>query len=345
MPADPSRLAEGGTGAKAYADAVGTYLGLAVGRACDYWSGIATWVNGGEFIRNTFARQGIAMTWDFAESNPFSSGSGNWEDTALGWIVRFIKGPATVNTSAGIIQQDAAGTTDLVESAVVATDPPYYDNIGYADLADYFYVWQRRTLREIWPDLFRRVLVPKDEELIATPYRHGGTKAAEQFFMVGMARALRNMHRSGRDEFPVTIYYAFKQAEVAKEGLTSAGWATFLQAVVEAGFAIDGTWPVRTERAARSIGIGTNALASSIVLVCRKRPTDAPTITRREFVAQLRVTLPDALTKIRAGGVGPVDIAQAALGPSMGVFTAAAKVLEPNDTPMTVRSAIASLVP
>ena len=221
--------------------------------------------------------------------------------------------------------RDAAAETGLEDDAIIATDPPYYDNIGYADLSDFFYVWLRRTLRNVWPGLFRRVLVPKDEELVATPYRHGGRAAAERFFMEGIGKALVNMHAAGRDDFPVSIYYAFKQSEIANEGLTSPGWATFLQGVVDAGYVVDGTWPVRTERSARSTGIGANALASSIVLVCRKRPSDAPVITRREFVARLRSVLPSALEKIRAGGVGPVDMAQASIGPGMGVFTAAAR--------------------
>ena len=240
-----------------------------------------------------------------------------------------------------IVQQDAAGNTPLVDGAVIATDPPYYDNIGYADLSDFFYVWQRRTLRPVWPDLYRRVSVPKDEELVATPARHGGLDAAEGFFLDGMVQALRNMHASGTEEFPVTIYYAFKQAEIAAEGLTSSGWAAFLQAIVDCGYVVDGTWPVRTELSNRTRGLGSNALASSIVLVCRKREADARSITRRDFVAQLRSSLPSALAKIRLGGAGPVDMAQAALGPGMGVFTAAARVLEPDDTPMTVRTAIA----
>ncbi len=341
MDTDASRLADGGTGAAAYADAVATYLGLAVGRACDYWSSNATWVSGGEFIRNSFARQAIPMVWDYAESNPFSSASGNWADTAIGWIQKVVESLGIPATPAAAIQQDAASKTPLVNDSIVATDPPYYDNIGYSDLSDFFYVWQRRTLRELWPDLFRRVLAPKNEELVATPYRHGSKEAAEQFFMDGMGMALANMHASGRDDYPVTIYYAFKQSEVAREGLTSPGWATFLQGVFDAGYMIDGTWPVRTERTARSIGHGANALASSIVLVCRKRPPDAPVVTRREFVTRLRAELRGALEKIRAGGVGPVDMAQAALGPGIGVFTAASKVLEPDDTPMTVRTAIA----
>ena len=333
-------LANGGEEAEAYADAVATYLGIGIGRATDFWNGNATWQPGG-FVAHAFTRQAIPMTWDFAESNPFSSSSGNWMDTALGWIIRVLKNSGTNKTPVAIIQQDAASDTNLTKRAIIATDPPYYDNIGYGDLSDFFYVWQRRTLRSIWPDLFRRILVPKDEELVATTYRHGSRKAADHFFMNGMKRALRNMHESGTDAFPTTIYYAFKQSEIANEGLTSSGWATFLQAVFDSGFAIDGTWPVRTERSARSTGIGANVLASSIVLVCRRRAADAPAITRREFVARLRARMPEAIANIRAGGVGPVDIAQAAIGPGMGVFTANEKVLEPDDTPMTVRAAIA----
>ena len=341
MDAADVRLADGGTGAQAYADAVATYLGLGVGRASDYWCSNATWAHGGAFIRNTFARQAIPMVWDFAESNPFSSASGNWNDTAIGWIERVVEMLGSTNLPAAVVQQNAAGDTRLVDDAVIATDPPYYDNIGYADLSDFFYVWHRRTLRRIWPNLYRRLLAPKDEELVATPYRHGGKDAAEQFFMEGMSDALANMHRSGSDEFPVTIYYAFKQSEMADEGLTAPGWATFLQGVVDTGYVIDGTWPVRTERTARSTSIGTNALASSIVMVCRKRSPDALVLTRQEFMVHLRSEMPVALTKIREGGVGPVDMAQASIGPGMGIFTAAAAVLEPDDTPMTVRKAIA----
>ena len=319
MDADAPRLADGGTGAHAYADAIATYLGLGVGRAVDYWSGNATWVSSGAFIRNTFARQAIPMVWDYAETNPFSESTGNWI-ACLDWISKVVGSSPSAGTQSSIIQQDAASDTRLVDTAAIATDPPYYDNIGYADLSDFFYVWQRRTLHDVWPDLFRRVLVPKDEELVATPYRHGGKVAAERFFMEGMAQALRNMHKSGADDLPVTIYYAFKQSEVAKEGLTSPGWATFLQGVVDTGYVIDGTWPVRTERSARTIGIGTNALASSIVLVCRKRSADAPALTRREFVARLRVTLPEALKHIRAGGVGPVDHGTGGSGAGHGSF-------------------------
>ena len=342
MDPEAPRLAEGGTGAQAYADAVATYLGLALDRSIDRGSTICSWDSSPKMqaLRNTFARQALPMTWDFAEGNPFSQSSGNVMNN-INWVSKTVASSLAASSQVAIIQQDAAGDTPLLDRAVVATDPPYYDNIGYADLSDFFYVWQRRTLRDVWPDLFRRVLVPKDEELVATPYRHGGRDAAEQFFIDGMGKALRNMRESSGAGFPVTIYYAFKQAEVAKEGLTSAGWATFLQAVFDAGYVIDRTWPVRTELSNRTIAMGANALASSVVLVCRKRPENAQAITRREFMARLRAELPDALKKIREGGVGPVDMAQASIGPGMGIFTAASRVLEPDDTPMSVRAAIA----
>lgn len=341
---DDARLADGGVGAQAYADAVTTYLGCAVDKASDYWSGVCSWHAARQLIRNTFGRQAIPMVWDYAETNVFSNSTGNW-NACVDWVWKVVNAAPVTGTQTAVIQQNAAGETQLANDAVIATDPPYYDNIGYADLSDFFYVWLRRTLREIWPDLFRRILVPKDEELVATPYRHGSKTEAERFFMKGIGNALANMYASGRDDYPVTIYYAFKQSEVAKEGLTSPGWATFLQAVFEAGYVIDGTWPVRTELLNKILSINANVLASSIVLVCRNRPLDAPVVTRREFVSQLRSTLPDALKTIRAGGVGPVDMAQASLGPGMGVFTSASKVLEPDDTPMTVRTAISLINP
>ena len=336
---DSALIADGGTGAQGYADAVATYLGLCVSRQANRLSNLSFWHNGRATVEQVFARQALPMVWDFCEANPFSDSSGNFVGQ-VGYLANVVANAPSASAQGAVIQQNAAGSTPLVSQAIIASDPPYYDNIGYADLSDFFYVWQRRTLRNVWPDLFRRVLVPKDEELVAAPYRHGGKNEAERFFMEGIGKALANIHTSGREDYPVTIYYAFKQSEVAKEGLTSPGWATFLQGLVDAKYLIDGTWPMRTELAG-NLKKRLNALASSIVLVCRKRPLNAPIITRRELVSRLRATLPDALANIRAGGVGPVDMAQASLGPGMGVFTAAAKVLEPDDTPMTVRTAIA----
>ena len=339
MDADAPHLADGGTGAQAYADAVATYLGLCVSRQANRSSNLNFWDPGGANVQQVFARQALPMVWDFCEANPFSDSSGNFVGQ-VGYLANVVANAPAASAGGTVIQQDAAGDTGLLAQAIVATDPPYYDNIGYADLSDFFYVWQRRALRGVWHDLFRRVLVPKDEELVASPYRHGGKDEAESFFMEGMGKALANMHRSGADNFPITAYYAFKQSEAAKEGLTSPGWATFLQGVVDAGYQIDGTWPVRTELAG-NLKKRFNALASSIVLVCRKRAPDAPEITRREFMAGLRSELPAALTRIREGGVGPVDMAQASIGPGMGIFTTASKVLEADDSPMTVRTAIA----
>ena len=325
--------------AEAYADAVATYLGLCVSRQANRCSNLNFWDHGGEKVQQVFARQALPMVWDFCEANPFSDSSGNFVGQ-VGYLANVVASSPVSNAQIAIIQQNPAGDTPLVENAIVATDPPYYDNIPYADISDFFYVWLRRTLRSVCPDLFRLLLTPKDEELVAFSYRHDNKGAAGKFFMDGMIKALRNMRDSGADDFPVTIYYAFKQSEIAKEGLTSPGWATFLQGVFEAGYVIDGTWPVRTELPG-ALKKRLNVLASSIVLACRKRSVDAPTITRRDFVARLRAELPTALRRIRAGGVGPVDMAQAALGPGMGVFTACARVLEPDDTPMTVRAAIA----
>ena len=342
MDDDGIRLADGGEGAQAYADAVATYLGLAVAKAADLGNSLCRWEPIAQCPRQLFARQAIPMVWDFAEANLFSGSSGSWMVFCEG-LAKTLERCFTLSdlAPAAVVQLNAAGDTRLADGAIVATDPPYYDNIGYADLSDFFYVWQRRTLRNVWPGLFRRVLVPKDEELVATPYRHGGKAAAERFFMEGMGEALVNMHRSSTDEFPATIFYAFKQSEVAKEGLTSPGWATFLQGIVDAGYLVDGTWPIRTENASRMIGQGSNALASSIVLVCRKRPTDAPALSRRDFMARLRAELPEALARIREGGVGPVDMAQASIGPGIGIFTAASMVMEHDDSAMSVKTAIA----
>ncbi len=339
MAPDATRLADGGTGACAYADAVATYLGLCVSRQVNRSSKLSRWHTGGAKVEHVFARQALPMVWDFCEANPFSNSSGSFVGQ-VDYLANVVDNSPAAARSA-VIQQATADDTGLGEDAIIATDPPYYGNISYADLSDFFYVWQRRTLRDVWPDLFRRVLVPKNEELVASPYRHGGKEEAEQFFMDGMRQALLNMHQSGASAFPVTLYYAFKETELSKEGLTSPGWATFLQGLVDVGYIVDGTWPIKTELPNRMIASGANALASSIVLVCRKRPVDAPVITRREFIAKLRSQMPDALAKIRSGGVGPVDMAQASIGPGMGVFTAASKVLEADDSTMTVRTAIA----
>ncbi|TGP85628.1 MULTISPECIES: DUF1156 domain-containing protein [unclassified Mesorhizobium] len=333
-------LAEGGADSIAYADAVATYLAFVVDRMAAYGSTQSTWLPKDNAIRSAFNRQALPMTWDFAEPNVLAKSSGAI-DTCIGVISACVEACSCAGTGNVGLANAANGLYDLPDNVVISTDPPYYDNVGYADLSDYFFVWLRRSLREVWPDLFRRMLTPKDEELIAKPYRHEGQDEAESFFLGGMRRALTNIISASSASAPVTIYYAFKQSEVAEEGLTSPGWATFLQAVFDAGFAVDGTWPVRSEGEVRMNSNAANALASSIVLVCRKRLPTAAVATRREFVARLKREMPDAIERIKEAGVGPVDMAQSALGPGMGIFTGYGKVLEPDDSEMTVRTAIA----
>ena len=340
IPDDGEALRVGGAGATAYAEAVGVYLGMSSSRAADAWSTITSWRNGVEATRGTFARQALPMVWDYAEANPLSSSSGNWIGACLSWVAEALDFLPQERPGAAV-QGDAARQT-LASDAFVSTDPPYYDNIGYADLSDFFYVWLRRTLRSVLPDLFATLAVPKAEELVATPYRHGSKEKAEAFFLDGMTQAVQRLVEQTHPGFPVTIYYAFKQSETTGDaGAVSTGWETFLGAVIEAGFAITGTWPIRTERGARSIGIGSNALASSIVLVCRKRPTDAPWATRREFVSALKTELPAALVHLQRGNIAPVDLAQAAIGPGMAIYTRYAKVLDTHGQPLPVRDALA----
>lgn len=342
MADDGVGLDAGGLGATAYAQAVGVYLGLAADRMTDSHSSLVTWTSQRETLRNTFGRQALPMVWDFAEANPFSDSTGNFTGS-LAWVEKaFDCFPANPSSLA---QQHDAQTQTISSGKVISSDPPYYDNIGYADLSDFFYVWLRRSLKPIFPDLYATLAVPKAEELIATPYRHGSKEKAEVFFLDGMTKAIHNLAEQAHPGFPVTIYYAFKQAETKGDvGTSSTGWETFLEAVLKAGFALTGTWPMRTERDGRTISSGTNTLASSIVLVCRQRAADAATISRREFIRELNATLPDALLDMTRGGVNspvaPVDLSQAIIGPGMAIFSQYAAVLEADGTPMNVRTAL-----
>jgi putative DNA methylase len=277
------------------------------------------------------------MVWDYCETNTLGSATGSIY-SGIGQISKALD--VFVPGAGGIaLQSDAQSIS--VYHRVVSTDPPYYDNISYADLSDFFYVWMRRALQPIFPDLFATLAVPKAEELVATPYRHGSREEAEAFFLDGMTQAMNRLAEQSHLAFPVTIYYAFKQSESdGDDGLINTGWDTFLAAVIEAGFAISGTWPIRTERGSRSIGIDSNVLASSIVLVCRKLSTTAPTATRRDFVAALKSELPQALALLQRGNIAPVDLAQAAIGPGMAVYTRYAKVLDAEGKPLTVREAL-----
>lgn len=330
-------LRDGGKGAKAYAEAVSVYLAFAVDKCSDYWSSICSWHNSGEKMRNTFGRQSIPMTWDYAEANPFCSSSGNW--TAMqDWVWKTVN--ALVPYSQGTEIQHDAQTVRYPPNTVISSDPPYYDNIGYADLSDFFFAWMRALIRPVYPEAFSVLATPKSEELVATPYRHGGKDAAEIFFLEGMSRAIANMAEQSSSQFPATIYYAFKQSEVTQEGISSTGWATFLQAVVEAGYAVVGTWPLRTEMATRMIASGTNALANSVVLVCRKKEFAAEAITRAEFIRALKRELPPAIAELQAANIAPADMPQSAIGPGMGVFSRYKAVLESDDNPMSVKTAL-----
>jgi putative DNA methylase len=334
-------LAKGGAGSKAYAEAIGMYLGFTVSRLTMRCSSQASWDSAYQKIQNVFGRQAIPMVWDYCEGNPFGSSSGNLKSTYEA-IVEVCKSFVPTNLTGLAIQSDAAVQATSADK-IVSTDPPYYDNIGYADLSDFFYVWLRRSLRSVFPDLFATMAVPKVEELVATAYRHGGKEQAEIFFLDGMTRAMHRLAEQAHPAFPVTIYYAFKQTESdGREGTTNTGWDTFLAAVIEAGFAISGTWPMRTEMKGRALErSGINALASSIVLVCRQRSTNAPTATRRDFLNALKVELPAALAYLQAGNIAPVDLAQAAIGPGMAVYTRYAKVLDAEGKPIPVRAALA----
>lgn len=324
--------------ASSYADAIATYLAFLVDQVANHSSSVCGWNTANAQMRSVFARQAIPMTWDFAESNPFSTSSGSFANL----FERQVKGFAALGfpTQGSAIQADA-NTQQISANKVVSTDPPYYDNIPYADLSDFFYVWLRRSLQKIYPDLFSTMAVPKAEELVAFAYRHKDKSGAEEFFLNGMTEAMHRLSEQAHPAFPVTIYYAFKQSENdGAEGTASTGWETFVDAVIRAGFATTGTWPMRTEKPGRVRENEANALASSIILVCRKRLDTAPTATRRELLSALRAELPLALLHLQAGNIAPVDLAQAAIGPGMGIFTRYSKVLDADGQPLTVRNAL-----
>lgn len=365
LPDDGVPLDAGGKGATAYAQAVGVYLGIALSRLSDICNALCRWETSKTQVRNLFGRQAIPMLWDFAENNVFGEAAGDYSISLSNMVKALLE---LLEHGSGTSHQSDAQTQTLSRDKVVSTDPPYYDNIGYADLSDFFYVWLRRTLKPIFPNLYATLAVPKAEELVATPYRHGSKDAAEAFFLEGMTRAIHNLAEQAHPAFPVTIYYAYKQQETLGTRAsgphagetpalpTSTGWETFLEAVIRAGFAITGTWPMRTELGNRMIGSGTNALASSIVLVCRPRAADAPTVSRREFLRELNATLPEALADMINPGsapvsgasgrdarvpVAPVDLSQAIIGPGMAIFSQYAAVLEADGTPMSVKTALA----
>jgi putative DNA methylase len=338
---DDQSLERGGSGATAYADAVAVYLGFSVSKTSNRASTLCTFKITVECPGDTFGRQALPMSWDYAEANTVGGPSGSFESMLRNTVAGLLSNNAR-SGSVGYASQSDASSQLVSIGKVVSTDPPYYDNIGYADLSDFFYVWLRRSLRPLFSGLFATMAVPKADELVATPDRHGGRGRAEHFFLNGMTQAMHRLAEQAHPAYPVTIYYAFKQSESDTEaGTASTGWETFIAAVIEAGFAISGTWPIRTERENRKRNQGANALASSIVLVCRQRPATAPTATRRDFVTALKAELPKALTHLQAGNIAPVDLAQAAIGPGMAVYTRYAKVLDAEGKPLPVRAALA----
>ena len=339
LPDDERPLRERGAGPTAYAEAVGAYLAFSQSKACNRNNSLCLWERKLDRLVAMFGRQAIPMVWDFAETNPLAGAGGDILGSVES-VAKVIQRQFNQLLPATALQQDAVAA--LEAGRVVSTDPPYYDNIAYADLSDFFYVWLRRSFRPAFPDLFATLAVPKAAELIASPYRHGGRIEAERFFVLGMSRAIARIAKQAHPGVPATIYYAFKQSEMRGDaGTASTGWETFLDAVIRSGFAITGTWPMRTEQPKGLRAFEKNALASSIVLACRKRPPNAPSTTRRGFLTTLHTELPEAITRLQAENIAPVDLAQAAIGPGMAIFTRYSRVLEADDSPMTVRMALA----
>ncbi len=346
---DERSLADGGMGNVAYTDAVATYLAFGVSKSADYNSNLVSWINQRDQARSTFSKQALAMIWDFCEVNPLAGAAGDLNVSLDG--IGDVLGSFSHSGESSVRQLDATAAINEIPCPLISTDPPYYDNIGYADLSDFFYVWLRRSLVKVYPSLFATLLTPKSQELIATPYRHDGSKEkAQAFFEEGLGTAFRRMREAQAADYPLIVYYAFKQSETEDDAAddedangmmtASTGWETMLAALIRADFSVHGTWPMRTERGARSLGIGTNALASSIILVCRPRPAAAPLATRKQFITALRQELPEALRNLQHGNIAPVDLAQAAIGPGMAVFTRYAKVMETDGSAMTVRTAL-----
>ena len=338
--ADPTPLCEGGSGAHAYGEAVGVYLAFGVDRLAMTGNSLVRWNAVGEKAQHCFGRQALPMLWDYAEPNFFGNATG-CIDSAVFYSSDPLRYLPIEKTCRDVEQFDAQSDCGL-RNVMVSTDPPYYDNIGYADLSDFFYVWMRQSLKRTYPKLFRTMLVPKAEELVATPYRFDGSvEKARDFFEDGMFRTCCQLYQYTREDIPVTIYYAFKQSETDEDDATaSTGWETMLSAIIRAGFNITGTWPMRTEMRTRQVSLGTNALASSIVLVCRKRAPDAGKCTRREFINALHRELRPALIKLQSANIAPVDLAQSAIGPGIGVFSRYQSVLESDGRPMSVRAAL-----
>lgn len=338
LPNDKTSLAADEIGTNAYAEAVSVYLGFLIDQQANQLSMCCGWNNINQQMIVTFSMQALQMKWDIAECNLLSTSTGSFSNL----LERQVKGISSLalGTAKGFSSMADAASIGFKVPRVVATDPPYYDNVPYADLSDFFYVWMRRSIGELFPDIFATLTVPKAEELVAFAYRHGGKDKAEEFFLTGMTRVMQRLAEQAHPAFPVPIYYAFRQSENdGSDGISSTGWETFLESVITAGFAASGTWPLKTE-SSNKLKAEKNALAYSIVLVCRRRPDNAPTVTRREFVAALQAELPAALAHLQGGNIAPVDLAQAAIGPGISILTRFGKVIGADGSVMSVREAL-----
>lgn len=340
LPDDDVPLAEGGAGARAYGEAIAVYLAFALSKVIDANSALVSWRNTVEATRNTFARQAIPMVWDFTEANLFSNSCGNWTDTGVIRIFDALSQLRFVG-KVNIAQHDATQSqiNDTTQK-IISTDPPYYDAVPYADLSDFFYTWLRLTLKSINPDICNTVLTPKSQEMVADPFRHGSRKDANVFFEQGLTKVFTRANRLQTPDYPLTVYYALKQSEKDEDQVSSTGWETILEGLIKSKFCIAGTWPLRTEKTGRMRSIDSNALASSIVLVCRPRATDAPKATRRQFLTELRRDLPNALKTLQQANIAPVDLAQASIGPGMEIYSKYAAILEADGTPLPIRTAL-----
>lgn len=323
--------------AEDYADAIATYLGMGVSRLADIANSLCRWESSKSQVRNLFGRQAIPMVWDFAEAPPFGKAAGSFE-VSLGSLAKVIDRFWCDAPVGEAKQQDAA--TSAYTGMLISTDPPYYDNIGYSDLSDFFYVWLRRSIRKVHPDLFGSMLVPKEEELVANPYRHDGKKGAQRFFEDGFRNVFSHARENALDEFPITVYYAFKQTDTSETGTASTGWETLLEGMVRNRWQVTSTWPMRSELTNRMLASGTNALASSIVLSLRPRKANAGVIDKRQFRDELLAELPDKLREMQQGTIAPVDLSQAAIGPGMAVFSKYDRILDADGSSVTVRQAL-----
>ncbi|WOC63397.1 DUF1156 domain-containing protein (plasmid) [Paenarthrobacter sp. AT5] len=329
-------LQDGGQNAAAYADAVATFLAFGVSRLTDICNALCHWEITKTQVRHLFGRQAIPMLWDFAETMPFGSAAGGFTVSLSSLLKALLRLPSS---GAAVVEQADAAARDYT-GLVISTDPPYYDNIGYSDLSDFFYVWLRQSLSKIHSKTVATMLTPKAEELVANPYRHGSKKGAEKFFIDGFNAVFANIRRGANPAVPITVYYAYKQQDASSDGTSSTGWHTLLDGLIDAGWEITATWPMRTETSNRLLASGTNALASSIVLACRPRPEDSPATTRRAFVAALKSELPEALRTLIQGSIAPVDLAQAAIGPGVSVFSRYSRVREADGSDMSVKDAL-----